>query len=697
MVCHRIIVKVARVETSQDTLTALLLLMRLIPSLILLILIVGASSLADETDDYSELDLQDLMQVELVEVTSVSKRKQAQFEAPAPAFVMNSRDIVRSGATSLPDLLRLVPGLHVARLGSNLWTVTARGLSGETLNKMLVLVDGRTIYNTTLSAVFWELENHPIEDIERIEVIRGPGAVIWGLNAVNGIINITTKNSKDTIGNLISLGGGSEDHAIASFRTGTELGTHDSLKSYITGSTRDALALSDDTQANDSWQSARGGVRWDLNRDNDVVTVLADVAWSAGRASGAALNLDSEEFFARDYRQTDGVSAHVLSRWDRSLSRESDVAVLGFVDRVERQGSNGQTVRINTAQLEFQHHFRASDSHDLVWGADGRWTGDSIVGSDVAEFNDSSESWLIGNLLLQDEIKIAPDILVSLGSKYTYHELTGSELQPGVTATYLGQEDQVVWASFNRAVRIPSRAELSGVALTQISPAGDTGSPGQLIRAQGGSDIASEEVVSYQLGYRNQVNSSIYLDVAGFYNDYSNVIGIAPRRDLDFVQGVNGPISILLVDFVDAGSIITRGGDFLVKLKAAPNWDLALQYTYLDQVSKLGQQAFEFISAPSPEHSLVLRSLLNIGEQLQLDATLRYSGEGKAKLENKSVPEYTELDLRLGWLLGSDLQFSIMGNNLLSPRHREYGILDDGSLAAHVERSVFARVQYGFQ
>ena len=460
--------------------------------------------------DLSQVPLEQLMQMN---ITTVSRGGQKLSRSPAAVFVITREMIRRSGASSIPELLRFAPGIEVARISLTQWAITARGFNGQWANKLLVLVDGRTVYDPTFSGVHWDSQDMLLEDIERIEVIRGPGAVMWGANAVNGVINIITRSSKDTQGGLLQLSAGNQDRGAVGARYGARAGENLYYRAYSKAFRR---LHPNQSGGNDKWDALRGGFRadWDASR-RDSVTVIGD--------------LFRDNTDRRGINQSARPSgADVLARWERRLSGKSEFALQVYYDRARRSGQDASE-KLDTFDVDFQHRFRMANAHELLWGLEGRWTVDEFTNGPNLAFSPAGQSRALKTGFLQDDITLLENRLyLTVGAKLEHNSYTGIELQPGLQVIWTPSATTSYWASVARAVRSPSRVD-TGLGADLMETRDPSGLP-VMLRLAGQPGMRSETLVAYEAGARAQVARPLSLDVSAYYHAYDRLRTLEPQN-----------------------------------------------------------------------------------------------------------------------------------------------------------------------
>jgi iron complex outermembrane recepter protein len=630
--------------------------------------------------ELKKLSVEELLDID---VTSVSKYPEKLSEAAAAVAVLTQEDIHTSGFTSIPEALRLVPGLDVARVDSHTWAISSRGFNDIFANKLLVLIDGRTVYTPLFSGVFWEVQDTLLEDIDRIEVVRGPGATLWGANAVNGVVNIITKSARDTQGLLISGGGGTEDRGFGSVRYGVKLDDNAFLRIYGKYFDRDSSVLPSDTDAHDAWDMYQAGFRldWEPTKQNSF-TVQGDIY--TGSQDETYLVPTARFPFSSKIETTDDVSGgNLLGRWSHSFSVDSQLTVQAYFDRTERNSAIFGEKR-DTGDVDLQHRFAFGDRHDVIWGLGFRTTRDEVANSLNVSLRPDSRTLNLYSGFVQDEITIVPErFRLTIGSKFEHNDFTGFEIQPSARVLWTPGHSQSFWASVSRAVRTPSRAESDIV----LNPAPPVPLPPGLITIFGNPNMESEKLLAYELGYRIQPIDQLKFDLTAFYNDYDDLRTLEPIRA--------GPVSPSIVSNKLFGE--SYGAEISATAQVTSRWRLQGSYSYLDvrlhrESGSHDTSTETTIEGSSPHNQFFIRSLINLGWNVQFDSTLRYVDV----LAAPKVPSYITLDVRLAWSPRKDLEFAIVGQNLLDERHPEFAPTFIGTQQTEVERSVYGTVVWRF-
>ncbi|MHC1726000.1 MAG: TonB-dependent receptor plug domain-containing protein [Syntrophobacteraceae bacterium] len=639
--------------------------------------------------DLTALTIEELMNVS---ITSVSKRPMRMSDAAAAVFVITQDDIRRSGATSVPELLRMVPGLEVSRIDASKWAISSRGFSSRFANKLLVLFDGRTVYNPLFSGVFWEHQNYILEDIERIEVIRGPGASLWGANAVNGVINIITKKAKDTQGGLVSAAGGSHE-AFGGIRYGGKIDDSTYYRAYSKYYDHRGFPGARGVVRSDAWNYNTSGFR--LDRDispDDSVTVQGDFQQ---KSSDETYFLPSvfPPFSDRFDSFTDFTGGNLLARWNRTLSATSNFQVQAYYDRGELSDRLFGEKR-NTFDIETQHQFKPSGKQTVIWGLGYRFEQDHVRDSFLIHTVPDHTNNLF-SAFVQDEISLDDKVTLTLGSRFEHNTHTGFEIQPNVRLAWTPDKRRVFWTAISRAVRTPSWAEEDlSLDVAAIPPSIFNPLP-TLVVINGNPDLKSEELYAFEFGHRFMPFEGLSIDITGFYNIYSDLGSNEVGEP--FVDPFPIPHIVLPLT---AGSGLhgdTYGFELAADYQVRKWWRLQAAYTFLQMDLEPNSNSTdttspEFISGSNPHHQFSIRSAFDLPHKTEFDLWLRFVDA----LPALNVGSYTTLNARLAWRPVRNLELSIVGQNLLDKKHVEMSPDFLGTIEAQIERSVYGKVVWRF-
>lgn len=625
------------------------------------------------------LSLDDLLELT---VTSATRKAQPLSNAASAIYVITQEDIRRSGVSQMPELLRMVPGLHVARIDSSKWAISARGFNGRHANKLLVLMDGRSLYTPLYSGVYWDVQDTALEDIERIEVIRGPGATLWGANAVNGVINIITKSPMNTDGGLFSVSGGNEEPESAMIRLSgnTDADTH--YRAYLKAFRRDGAVFFDGSEAEDDWDGERLGFRSDSNlSETDSITIQGDLYnGTAGQNNFSPFPPPSGSI-EKDTADTSG--GNLLTRWTRRLASDSSMSLQFYYDRTNRRNATLREDR-DTFDLDFQHDFLLSQRHAIVWGAGFRTSRDEIQtpSTSVLTLGHTPNRDNIISAFVQDDISLVEDRWhLILGAKYERNDYTDNEFQPNVRMIWTPDDFSSYWAAVSRAVRTPSRIETD--LNIQIGP----------IFVVGNSEFDTEKLLAYEFGYRTQAIPDLSLDIAAFYNEYD---------DLTTFEMIPPPFpGATLISLDNRMSGKSYGLELVANWTITDRWQMKMSHAWLkvdlQNNSTSNDTTSTETSDVTPEHQTQLRSQLDLPNHMEFDTTLYYVD----KIPNSNIADYTRLDMRLGWQPSPSLEVALSLRNLMDDEHPEFiefaGFAGPiGLKSTQVERSALLQLKWKF-
>ncbi len=679
---------------------------------------IAAEKLHDAPIAIASLSLEELVDLD---ITSFSKKPQKVSEAAGAIFVITQEDIRRSGATTVPEVLRLAPGVQVARVTSNAWAISSRGLNSFFTNKLLVLIDGRSVYTPIFAGVYWDAQDTVLEDIERIEVIRGPGASLWGANAVNGIINIITKNSTDTQGGLISGVSGSEEHGIVSARYGDSLGEDDSTTYRVFGkyANHDSQEVDDPfysstTNASDRWQTALGGIRLDSQlNETDNLSVIVDASYGQSGFPVLAPTPVTPFSIAQDPTRNYNNQSVNLS-WERSLGEESEVIISGYWDRIDRDDSILAHLQ-NTLDFDAQHRFPVNDAYEIIWGLNYRTnivrTDGPGIGSFVPEgfdpepftavvqdtsFRPPDRETQLYSAFIQNEFSLSEEVTLTLGTKLEHNNLTGFEYQPTARVIWQPDEDHSVWAAFSKAVRTPALNEEDQFGTVAGIP-DLMGTPGVngLVTLTGSRATSAEELLAYEAGYRAKLDETFSFDLAVFFNKYHDLGGDEAGMPEAPVLVAGFPVVVLPTTIASNRRGESIGGELVLNYRPNDKLRFTGTYSYINVNIKAKNGAnplLPVLEDLSPEHQFQIRSMVNLPFDTEFDSALRYAD----RLSDGDIDSYFELDLRLAWHLTDDLELSVVGRNLLANSHEEF-FADTLSVPQHeIQREVYGRLAWNF-
>jgi iron complex outermembrane receptor protein len=626
------------------------------------------------THDLTDLSLEDLMNVE---VTSVSKQPQRISDAPASVTVIGQNDIQRSGLNSIPELLRLAPGMDVARVNANQWAISARGFNGQLADDLLVLMDGRSIYNPTFGGVLWNTVDYPLSDLDRIEVIRGPGATLWGANAVNGVVNIITKPADQTQGLSLESRIGT-DESDGSARYGGKIDDVTYFRGYVKYGYTGSYPASNGDGNHDQWDTLHSGFRIDRHSTPiDTLTLQGDVNEQNAREK----NVGILGGISNGNAYTHG--GNLLARWTHTPSeRESTSLLISYT----RQDEIVPPVGFNEADynVEFQNRFPLGDMQEITWGLGARESQIRFDPFARSSFDPKSRSLYVINGFVQDQISIVPDRLQwYVGTKLEYNNLTEFEFEPSTRLAWTPDKQNTVWAAISRSSRIPSLYQ-------------DTRDNFGIITIDR-SDARSEKTLSYELGYKVQPSKTVTVDATGFYNTYKGLI-----EDV-----ATGP-SPLNQAWMNAAAAQSAGAELALSWQVTPQWKLAGSYTFLDVIAersgygsaRLSNASLQTIAGNSPENQFQIHSYFDLTKTLQLNAS-GYYVDSLPRIQgdpfrSQNVGAYFRLDLGATWKLRENMSLSVGVQNLLQHRHAESGGLGISLTPSEVPRSAYVQFEMKF-
>ncbi len=658
---------------------------------LLLLAPAGAAWAQQGPVDLTTASIEELMQVQ---VTSASKRQEKFFETAAAIYVISQEDIRRSGATSIPELLRMVPGMDVAQIDANKWAVSSRGFNERFADKMLVLIDGRTVYTPFFSGVYWEMQDTLLEDIERIEVIRGPGASLWGANAVNGVIIILTKPAKDTQGGLVTAGAGNQERGFGGVRYGGRFGPSAHYRFNAKYFNRGGLVDSTGKNSRDGWDVVRGEFRtdWEVS-GRDRLTFQGGI-YHGGAGQRVTITTLSPPFSATIDDRVKIAGGNVVTRWERTFAGGSGMTLQAFYDRTKREEATlGQSHHV--FDLDFDHRFALGERQYIVWGLGYRFTTDNLRNSFHFSFNPASRATNLFSGFVQDEIVLVAERLrLTLGTKLEHNAYSGFEVQPNLRLLWTPHPHHAIWAAVSRAVESPSRVDANG----RINEAVFLGADGTTTLASEFSNprLPAESVLANELGDRAQLGKRLSLDVATFYNVYAHLHTDEPGLPF-FESSPPPPHRVLPTFFADKMRGETHGIEGAANWKITPGWTLSASYTELRMHLPPAPSSQDLPAGPeeegrSPRRQWQLRSYFKVSRNLEFDAAVYHV----SRIPIFGVPSYTRLDLRLGWRPTGSLEISLVGQNLLGARHPEFGSSDQLVEATQVKRSGYGKLTWRF-
>ena len=614
---------------------------------------------------------------------------------PAAIFVISEQDIHRSGATNIPDLLRMVPGLEVAQINPSAWAISARGFNGEYSDKLLVLMDGRLMYTSIFSGVYWDMQGVPLELIARIEVIRGPGATVWGTNAVNGVINIITKGARDSQGGLAEVAGGTLEHGSGTVRYGGKIGSRGAYRLAANSFEAGHFTTPDGQSGQDDWHRFYAGFRADVDYpakdsltvegnavsgdEGEMVTTIVSIAPPLNAT--VAMRLHSSEWNA-------------LGRWKHVLSPRSETSLQIYFDRLNR-GDRTYNLGINSYAIDFQHHFQWRRRQDLVWGLGYDFNSDSTTGSVRISVTPTALNTQKFSSFVQDEVAILPGQLsISLGTKFEHGYYNGFNWQPSARITWTPDDHDTLWAAISGAQRTADRAD-TDVRFNSAAIPGPENLP-LLYSLFGNRGEKNEHLTATEAGFRKELSNRLSFDSTVFFNRYRDLESQEPgalRLEAD-----PAPVHWLVpIDFANLLHGETHGMEMFANIKLSGRWTVSPGYSFLTMHIHRDEGGLDTLSGPhiqggNPNQQAQLRSLVNLPGHWQWTTSAYFVG----RLVNQQVPSYTRLDTNLGWQLSEKTSLNLVGQNLLKSLHQEYAGPDLTVLPSLIRRSAYARLTWRF-
>jgi iron complex outermembrane recepter protein len=653
-----------------------------------LALLVVRGMPAEESDNRKPVAAMTLEELAEVEVTTVSKKPESRLEAAAAVYVITQEDIRRSGVTTLVDALSLAPGVEVARINASQWAVGIRGFTSRLSRAVLVLIDGRSVYTPLFAGVYWEAQDTLLEDVDRIEVIRGPGGTLWGANAVNGVINIITKAAAETPGVLASGGGGTEDKVLAAGRYGGTIGEKTSYRVYGKYSDRDA-EFHPDGHDFDNWQHEQGGFRADSTLGPlDTLTVQGD-AYSSRIGQRATPSFYTKPFITTVDEDAILSGENVLGRWTHARADGSRLVIQAYYDHTHHDETI-YSENHDTVDVDLQDSLKLG-RHEITGGLGFRWNSSDTASIQTVVIAPALRRDELYSGFLQDEISLVPNRLrLTLGAKLEHNVFTGLELQPTARLFWAPADGQYAWAAVSRAVRTPSRVEFDVSRSTAIGPTTPA-----YFRLTGDGNFVSEKVVAYEGGYRVRIGSKTVLDLAAYYNDLTDLTSGEPAGPL-FLEP-RPPPAHLVLPFVFRNGLRgkSRGAELAADTGVADWLTVRASYSYLALDLEPGPGSVDTTSVAtaegsSPRHKVSLTAFVNLPHGLAADGVLRYT----SALPAQGAGGVADVDLRLGWRPTAAMEVSLVGQGLLRPRHLYFAGGESGNV--EIQRAFYGKVTWRY-
>lgn len=618
-----------------------------------------------------------LEQLRNLKVTSVSKKEERIFDAPASIFVVTDNDIKRSGATNIAEVLRMVPGLQVAQMKSSKWAISSRGFAGEFANKLLVLIDGRSVYNPLFSGVFWDIQDTMIEDIKRIEVIKGPGGTLWGANAVNGVINIITKDAAESQDGLISARyGNKQTGSEVAARYGYKIKDNVYVRTYAKTSEMGDTDKSNSSLSNgDSWNSSRTGFKMDIhdkNKITDEITVQGDIYYQNKDSTQTPVSVALKEVF----REDSATGFNILSKLKHKHENNSESTLQAYFDN-NRRDSLLLEQKIDIFDVDYQNSLALNSRNDLIWGAGFRFFKTKLEDSEQFSFNPDNSADNTYSSFIQNKYALIPSkVFLTLGSKFEHNSFTGFEYQPNARISWLPNSENTLWGAVSKAVRTPNIAEQN------ITLARDISGFGGLKKIRGNNNIDSEELISYEIGYRTRINKDFGADFAGFYNDYSRLISLEKPMKVG---------SDILIPIANKGEGQVYGFEASSSFNLNNSWRIIASYEWLQMLLDVDKYGSNNDSSKSPQNQVKLRSQFDITDSIEFDNSLYYVDE----LDKVNVDEYIRFDSKINWKIKKGAELSFVVQNLFDSKHNEFDA-PLHSYGSDISRSFYSRITLKF-
>jgi iron complex outermembrane receptor protein len=657
----------------------------------LLVLMAPLARAQKPTPDLTDISLENLMNIE---VTSVSKKEQKLSRAAAAVFVITQEDIRRSDATNIPDLLRMVPGLDVAQIDANTWAISSRGLNAEFSNELLVLVDDRNVYTPTFGGVFWDVLDFPLENIERIEVIRGPGGSVWGANATNGVINIITKKTGETRGALVVAGAGNVDQGFGTVQYGGSLGKSTDYRVYSKYLNQDHLPGPTGQDGGDGWHMQRAGFRTDSSLSpKDTLMFQGDLySGREGDPTTSLLSITSPGPVSTNI-QVNLSGGFLQTVWTHAYSGGSDTTLMASYDDYERRDALGEGRK--TFSIEFKHHFAWGTRQDLVWGL-GYWDSTSHSdGSLSVSLSPASINTQLFSGFVQDEIALVPNRLyMTVGTKLEHNHYTGFGLMPSVRVAYAPSGQRMMWAAISRALRTPAATDAS----IRLNFAGfsQTEGPPILVGLLGNPHFKNEALIAYEIGYRTAILKRLSIDFSAYYNDYDDQQTTEPAAP--FLETTPLPAHLVLPStYQNLAHGETHGLEIAAHWQLTDRWAISPGYD-LEQIhmhtSPFSQDTTTApdLEGSDPRAQAQLRSHLDLSHKMAWDAAAYFVD----RLKSQDVPSYTRVDTGLTWRWKEGLSLSFVGQDLLRDHHLEFVDPSGATRSTLVKRSGYAKLVWRF-
>lgn len=638
-----------------------------------------------ETASLAEMSIEDLMEVQ---VTTPGRTPKKVSDTAAAVSVLTNEDLRRTGVTTIADALRYVPGLQVANVDAHQWAVSSRGFNDVFANKLLVMIDGRTVYTPLFSGVYWDVQDTFLEDVDRIEVIRGPGATMWGANAVNGVINIITRKASETQGMVVTGGAGTHDQAFGGVRYGGKISQDAYYRVYGKYFNRDNFAMPEGGEGRDRWEMGRGGFRidWTPSIQNEY---MLEGEFYGGNSKQTYVRVPPTPPHIPFLQPSDNdlLGGFILGRWSHQFEEEKSLTLQSYYDHTERESPIFRETR-DTFDVDLQYRTPLGERQMVMWGVGYRATAGDTRDSFEVQLNPNERTTQLISTFLQDEITLVPDHwFLTLGSKLEHNDFTGIEAQPSARVLWTPNEKHSVWGSISRAVRTPSVAE-DDIRLNTASAALG---PGGVASFFGSHGFEAESLIAYELGYRVKPIRRLSFDLALFFNDYEELRSVEP---VGFNMGPPAHVAFVVDNQLKGEAY---GAELSTTWNVTDWWRWIAGYSWLELRIKNTSRSQDMMTASSvegssPTHTVFVRSSMDLPRNLFLDVGVRYVDD----LPEFNIPSYLVADTRLAWRPTERWEAAIVGRNLLDDQHPEFGSTFVGTLASQVEHSVYGQLTVRF-
>ena len=654
-----------------------------------------------EMDEMLNMSLEDLMEMK---VSIATRSEKSLSTTAAPVFVISADDIRRSGAANIPESLRMAPGVQVTQANPHDWNVSIRGLNDQAANRFLVLVDGRSVSGGLSTGTYWrDLQSIPMETIERIEIIRGSGATIWGVNSTNGVINVITRSALTTKGAQLTAGGGTAQQGFGRFDYTKKVSDNASVRGYGTYfNVADAKGDNNfEGQAGSGWT---GGARFDLdNKNGDIV--MADASWieSDSEESGSLTMLKkpfTKFINSEPYKHQSG---HFLTRWEHHINEKNYWAIRSFYEHVDRNDFPLHT-KFDVFDVDFTHYFSLNDQHNLTSGMGYRRTNDDTEGSQTLTLNPASTGNDIYNAFIQDEIALDENKrwLLTLGSRFEYYSLTGFEAEPSGSLSWHINDKHTLWTSVSRAIRVPSRGQTSDSSYLIYNSSRYVGGSEipVMVQGKGKAGINAENVTTYQMGWRGAFSEDLTADATVFYSNYNDLVNSVVIGSPALNNSLGIPSIISSWQAENSSYAQSFGTEFSLNWQTTKWWRNYLSYSFISvNTQPYAGKKLDFydgnrIEKSTPEHQVSLRTNFNVTQDIDFDIWWRYTD---STLTNKRlIDDYFNTDVRVAWRPVKSLELSLIGQNLIQTQHIEYQGDFLQPQMTYVPRGVYAKFNWQF-